>query len=366
VTAQDPLSPLARPHLARLMPYVPGKPLEELARELGITDAVKLASNENPIGPSPRALAAARDALAEMNRYPDAASHALRERLAHKLGVRPDELAFGNGSNELIDLLCRAFAGPSDHGVIGTPTFVCYASSLACAEVPTTEVPLDEGLYWNPERLLAAVTPRTRLLFVDNPNNPTSTHLGRDALVSLLRRLPQHVIAVLDEAYAEFADAADYASGLSLRAHHPHVVVLRTFSKAYGLAGLRVGYAVGPAPLMSALQRVRAPFNVSLPAQAAALAALDDETHLHHTLEHNRVERARLVAGLERLGLRVAPSQTNFVCVGLGREAGPVYEALLRAGVIVRVLGVMPQHLRISVGLVHENDRLLVALEKLR
>jgi histidinol-phosphate aminotransferase len=360
-----PLSPLARPHLARLVPYVPGKPLEELTRELGIDDAVKLASNENPIGPSPRALAAARKVLEQVNRYPDGELHALRARVAEKLGVSPDELAFGNGSNELIDLLCRAFAGPGDHGVIGTPSFVCYASSLGCAEVPTTEVPLDEGLFWNADRLLGAVTSRTRLLFLDNPNNPTSTHLGRAALTQLLERLPHHVIPVLDEAYAEFADAADYASGLGLRAQHPNLVVLRTFSKAYGLAGLRVGYAVGPAALLSALQRVRAPFNVSMPAQAAALAGIDDEAHLRGTVEHNTRERARLTAGLQRLGLRVAPSQTNFLCVAVEREAAPIYDALLRAGVIVRVVPVMPRHLRISVGLEQENDRLLATLARL-
>ena len=365
MSSKDPLSPLARPHLARLVPYVPGKPVEDLTRELGIADAVKLASNENPIGPSPRAIEAAHAVLSQVNRYPDAAVHALRERVARELSVTPDELAFGNGSNELIDLMCRGFAGPSDHAVIGAPTFVCYATSLDCAEVPTSVVPLDDGLFWNADRLLAAVTPRTRLLFLDNPNNPTSTHLGREALVQLLDRLPQHVIPVLDEAYAEFADAADYVSGLSLRAHHPNVVVLRTFSKAYGLAGLRVGYAVGPAALLSVLQRVRAPFNVSMPAQAAALAALDDQVHLRRTLELNRVERARLTAGLGRLGLRVAPSQTNFLCVALERDALPVYEALLRAGVIVRVVPSMPRHLRISVGLTHENDRLLSALAKL-
>jgi len=181
----------------------------------------------------------------------------------------------------------------------------------------------------------------------------------------LLERLPDHVIPVLDEAYAEFADAADYESGLDLRARHPNLVVLRTFSKAYGLAGLRVGYAVGPASLLSALERVRAPFNVGLPAQAAALAAIDDEPHLRGTVEHNREERARLRVGLERLGLRVAPSQTNFLCVAVEREAASIYDALLRAGVIVRVVPVMPRHLRISVGLVHENDRLLSALAPL-
>jgi len=257
------LTPLALAHLAAIAPYVPGKPAEALERELGIASAVKLASNENPIGPSPRALEAARAALGQAHRYADSDAYALRTALGQRLSVAADELAFGHGSNELIDLLCRTFAGPEQHAVIGAPSFACYRLSLLAAQVPFTEVPLDDGLFWNADRLLEAVRPNTRLLFLDNPNNPTSTHVPRAGLVRLLSGLPAHVIPVVDEAYLQFADAPDYVSALELRALHPNLVVLRTFSKAYGLASLRAGYAVAPAQLVSAIERVRLPFNLN-------------------------------------------------------------------------------------------------------
>jgi histidinol-phosphate aminotransferase len=360
------LSPLALPHLAAIAPYVPGKPAEELERELGITSVVKLASNENPIGPSPRAIEAARAVLGQAHRYADSDAYALRTGLSQRLAVARDELALGHGSNELIDLLCRTFAGPEQHAVIGAPSFACYRLSLLAAQVPFTEVPLDDGLFWNPDRLLEAVRPNTRLLFLDNPNNPTSTHLPRTGLQRLLAGLPAHVIPVIDEAYVQFADAPDYASALEMRALHPNVVVLRTFSKAYGLASLRAGFAVGPGELLNALERVRLPFNLNGLAQAAALAALDDEEHLLEVVSSNHAERARLCAALTELGFRVAPSQANFLCAELpSSDSRTMYEALLQKGVIVRPMGGMPRHLRISVGLRDENDRLTAALREL-
>ncbi len=354
--------PLARPHLERVEPYTPGKPVEEVERELGIAEAVKLASNENPLGPSPKALQAMQAVLAQAHRYPDTNAFELRARLARQHDVDPAELAFGHGSNELIDLICRAFAGPADHAVIGTPSFVCYRLSLLAADVPFTEVPLDQGLYWNPERLLQAVQPRTRLLFLDNPNNPTSTHLGQEALSRLLSELPSHVIPVIDEAYFHFADAGDYASALTLRGLGPNLIVLRTFSKVFGLAAARAGYAVGPAALLSYLPRVGIPFNLSSAAQAGALAALDDVEHLTRSVALNQGERARLGQALRELGLQVAPSQANFLCVGFAAEAAPLCQRLLGHGVIVRPIATLPRHLRISVGLPEENDRLLAAL----
>ncbi|MFI5305734.1 MAG: histidinol-phosphate transaminase [Polyangiales bacterium] len=351
-----------RPHLERIEPYAPGKPVEELERELGIAEAIKLASNENPLGPSPMAVAAMQAAAAHVHRYPDTHAFDLRARLAALHGVQPDELAFGHGSNELIDLICRAFAGPSDHAVIGTPSFVCYRLSLLAADVPMTEVPLDQGLYWNPDRLLEAVRPSTKLLFLDNPNNPTSTHLGRDALGRLLAALPSHVIPVVDEAYFHYADAADYVSALELRGVCPRLVVLRTFSKAFGLAAARAGYAVGPAELLSYLPRVGVPFNLNGIAQAGALAALDDREHVARSVDLNRSERPRLRAALVALGFEVAPSQANFLCVEAKVEAAVLYARLLRQGVIVRPIAGMPRHLRISIGLASENDRLLQAL----
>jgi histidinol-phosphate aminotransferase len=346
------------------MPYSAGKPIEELERELGISEAVKLASNENPVGPSPRAIAAMQAALGAVHRYPDNDMFALRERVAALHGVRGEELSFGNGSNHVIDLICRTFAGPQDHAVIGTPSFVCYGLSLAAADVPTTAVPLDAGVFWNVDRLLEAVRPATRLLFLDNPNNPTSTHVGRAALSRLLSALPASVIAVIDEAYCQFADAPDYVSALELRSLCPNLLVLRTFSKAYGLAAARVGYAVGPAELIADLERVRIAFNVSSVAQAGAIAALDDAEHLAHVVELNRRERALLTDALASLGLEPAPSQTNFVFVELPTEAAPIYQSLLCKGVITRTLGGLPRHLRISVGMPDENARLVRALRE--
>lgn len=358
------VSRFARPHLERLIPYSPGKPVDELERELGIAQAVKLASNENPLGPSPRAIDAMRAALSSSHVYPDAGAFALRARLAALHGVDAAELAFGHGSNELIDLMCRTFAGPGDHAVIGTPSFACYALSLTAADVPTTAVPLDAGLFWNPERLLSAVLPNTKLIFIDNPNNPTSTHLGRAGLERLLSGLPDHVIAVIDEAYFQFADAADYHSALELRGLAPNLLVLRTFSKVYGLAAARVGYAVGPRELIADLERGKIPFNVGTAAQAGALAALDDEAHVTRSVESNRRGRAELAAALAELGLHVAPSQANFLFVELPTSADRVYEALLRRGVIVRTLSGLPRHLRISIGLPDDNVKLLSALRE--
>jgi histidinol-phosphate aminotransferase len=355
---------IPRPHLDAVEPYTPGKPIEELGRELGIASAVKLASNENPIGPSPRAIAATHGALLESHRYADTHAHALRQRLARMHDVHPDELAFGHGSNELIDLIIRAFAGSSEHAVIGVPSFVCYRLSLLAADVPYTEVPLDQGLYWNVDRMLAAVRPNTKLLFLDNPNNPTSTHLATAELERLLRALPAHVVPIVDEAYVHFADAPDYSSALALRACHPNLIVLRTFSKVFGLAALRVGYAIGPAALLGYLPRVGVPFNLNGVAQAAALAALDDGEHVQRCVVLNHGERTRVTAELRALGLDVAPSQANFVCVGLARPAQPIYAALLRMGVIVRPIADLTQHLRISIGLPEENDRLVAALRE--
>jgi histidinol-phosphate aminotransferase len=359
------VKPLVAAHIASLTPYIPGKPAEELERELGIVGAVKLASNESALGASPRALEAARAAVAAAHRYPDDEAHALRTRLAAFHGVERAELCLGHGSNELIDLCVRAFATSREHAVIGVPSFSCYGLSLHAADIPTSAVPLRDGLFWDLARVQQAVRPETKLVFLDNPGNPTSTHIAGSALRTFLRELPASVVAVVDEAYFEFATAADYESALHMRDLRERLLVLRTFSKAYGLAGLRLGYAIGRPELISYVQRIRLPFNANSVAQAAALAALDDDAHLRRCIELNARERTRMTRGLEALGLQVAPSQTNFVCVNVARPAQGVYNALLRAGVIVRPFGPpLERHLRISVGLPEENDRLLATLPK--
>lgn len=350
-------------HVERLQPYVPGKPTEELERELGISGAVKLASNENPVGPSPRALRAAEAALASVNRYPDASAFRLRRALAAFHGVPMDDLTVGNGSNELIDLCCRTFAGPGDHAVIGTPSFVCYALGLTAANVPYTEVTLRGLTEWNVDDLLAAVTPSTRLLFVANPNNPTGTIVPRDELRRLITSLPDHVLLVMDEAYVEFADPARFASALEFRELRDELLVLRTFSKAYGLAALRVGYAIGRPETVGYLNRTRAPFNVGTASQEAAIAALADQEFVREYLALNARERGRVEAGLRGLGLAFAPSSTNFVFVHVRQPGSVLFGRMLRRGVIVRPMPKPAEEwVRISVGLPSENERMLDAL----
>jgi histidinol-phosphate aminotransferase len=355
---------LVIPTIEALAPYEGGKPIEELARELGITDAVKLASNENPLGPSPKALEAAGRVLADSHRYPDGAAYNLRAKLAAKHGVKMDEILLGAGSNELLDLTIRTFCTPADHVVFAEPSFVVYRIAALSCGVPFTAVPLTPGLVHDLPAMAAAVTPRTRVLFVANPNNPTGTHVGRAAVEKLLREVPPEVIVVMDEAYLEYADAPDYPNSLELRGLRERLLVLRTFSKIYGLAAFRVGYAVGPRQLIDYMNRVRAPFNVSTLAQAAAVAALDDQQHVEAARSLNQKERRRVTAALEARGLAVAPSQANFVLVDVKRPARPVYDALLKQGVIVRPFASLPTSLRVTLGTERENDRFLKALEQ--
>ncbi len=355
------MSSLVTPSIELLVPYEGGKPIEELARELGVTGAVKLASNENPLGASPKAIAAAREALGSLNRYPDGAAYALRRGLADHHGVALGEVLQGGGSNELLDLVVRAFCTPAHHVVFAEPAFIVYRLAALAGGVPFTAVPLVNHVHDLPA-MAAAVTPATRVVFVANPNNPTGTHVGRAAVETFLREVPPEVIVVMDEAYFEYADASDYPDCLELRGLRERLIVMRTFSKAHGLAALRIGYAIGPARLIDYMNRVRAPFNVTGPGQAAALAALGDREHVEKSARHNTAERARLSAALEGLGVRVAPSQANFVFIELDRPARPVYDALLRRGVIVRPFGNVPHGLRVTVGLAAENDRFLAAL----
>lgn len=353
---------LVIPTIEGLAPYEGGKPIEELARELGITDAVKLASNENPLGPSPRAIEAAQRVLTESHRYPDGAAYNLRAKLAAKHGVAKEEILLGAGSNELLDLVVRTFCTPEQHVVFAEPSFVVYRIAALSCGVPFSAVPLTPGLVHDLPAMAAAVTPQTRVLFVANPNNPTGTHVGRAAIEKLLREVPPEVIVVMDEAYLEYADAPDYPDSLELRSLRERLLVLRTFSKIYGLAAFRVGYAVGPRQLIDYMNRVRAPFNVSTLAQAAAVAALDDEAHVQKARALNRNERTRVTAALERRGFWVAPSQANFVLVDVKRPARPVYDALLKKGVIVRPFASLPTSLRVTLGTERENDRFLGAL----
>jgi len=353
---------LVIPSIEQLAPYEAGKPLETLERELGITNAIKLASNENPLGPSPLALQAITKAIHDIHRYPDAAAWALREKLAAHLGVPMTQIIHGNGSSEVLDLALRTFVGPGQHVVFADPSFVMYRALCLAAGVEFTAVSL-RNLTHDLDAMAMAVRPETRLMFIANPNNPTGTHVGRAALERLLREVPAPVIVVMDEAYIEYADDPDFPNALTLRHLRERLIIARTFSKIYGLAAQRVGYGIGPAPLIDYMNRVRPPFNVASLGQVAALAALDDGEHVRKSRELNRDERSRLMRALPELGITVAPSQANFVYVDCGRPARPIYDALLRQGVIVRPVPA-PSALRITVGLPAENDRLLAALKQ--
>jgi histidinol-phosphate aminotransferase len=302
--------------------------------------------------------------LLESNRYPDGAAYALRAKLAEKHGVGMDEVLLGCGSNEILDLAVRTFCTRQHHIVFAEPAFVVYRIAALAYGVPFSAVPLSAGLVHDLPAMAAAVTPETRVMFVANPNNPTGTHVGRAAVEKLLREVPPDVIIVMDEAYLEYADAPDYADSLELRGLRERLIVCRTFSKIYGLASLRVGYAVSTPTLIDYMNRVRAPFNVSTLGQAAALAALDDSDHVKTAQALNRKERQRLTETLNARGLGVTPSQANFILVDVKRPARAVYEALLKKGVIVRPFASLPTSLRVTVGTERENERFLGALDE--
>ena len=354
-----------------LTPYQPGKPIDELARELGLEadKIVKLASNENPLGPSPKALAAMQKALAETARYPDGSGFSLKHRLAAKLGVQPARITLGNGSNDVLDLIARVFLGPGRSAVFSQHAFAVYPISTQAVGAKARIAPAHDGSR-GPRyghdlgAMLDRVADDTTVVFIANPNNPTGTYATTKELEDFLVALPERVIAVVDEAYFEYVERDDYPDALAWLGRFPNLIVTRTFSKAYGLAGLRVGYAVSHPQVAELLNRVRQPFNVNHLALAAAEAALDDEAHLQKTRELNREGLRQLEAAFERLGLDYIPSIGNFITVDLGRQAQPVFEALLREGVIVRPVTNygLPNHLRVSVGTCEENEAFIAAL----
>ncbi|MCP4005344.1 MAG: histidinol-phosphate transaminase [bacterium] len=359
------LKELVNPHIRDLDPYQPGKPIDELERELGIADSIKLASNESPLGPSLRAVEALHATTEELNRYPDGSCFHLREALATKLGVTGDSLTFGCGSDELLEVLAKCFVAPGDEIVFAWPSFAMYpivAQGMGAVSVP---VPTDAEYKSDVGALLAAVTDKTKLLFLANPNNPTGTSIGEAEFSRLVDELPEHVVLVADEAYLEYVRRPDFPDTLKAIARRTTLVSLRTFSKIYGLAGLRIGYVVGDPELISYLERARHPFNVNSLAQAAAIGALSDVEHVARVRELTHAGIDALAAGLERLGLSCTPSDANFLLVDVGDDAGAVYQGLLRHGVITRPMAGfgLKRHLRVTVGLPEENERFLSALE---
>lgn len=346
-----------------LAPYPPGKPIEELEREYSILGSIKLASNENPLGPSPKALAAITQALGNLHRYPDGNCFYLKRAVAKKLGISPNALVFGNGSNEIIELAVRTFMQRGDEAVMADQAFIVYRLVVQAAGGVGRIVPLRHFTH-DLEAIAEAVTPATRMVFLANPNNPTGTIFFRRQWEDFLAALPPHVIIVIDEAYFEFVDDPAYPDSLAAHGTERLLITLRTFSKIYGLAGLRIGFGVAHPELIDLMNRVRQPFNVGTLAQVAALAALDDDEHVART-KHSNFEGMRFLRQeCDRLGLAYVPSWANFLLVRVGNGAR-IYEALLRQGVIVRPMGVygFPEHVRVSVGTGQENERLVAALE---
>ena len=346
-------------------PYVPGKPMDELEREYGISDSIKLASNENPLGPSPKAMEAIAKQVAKLHRYPDGASHILVNKLAAKMDLRPGQIILGNGSDDILGMLGRALLQPGDEAIIPTPSFLMYAIVTRSAGAVAVHVPLKD-MAIDLEGVLERVTSRTRMIFICNPNNPTGTMLTQAAFTSFLKALPAEVVVVLDEAYIEFVRDPACIQGLSFLNGDPPVVTLRTFSKVYGLAGLRVGYGVMPEDLAQLLNRVRMPFNVNSLAQAGAAAALDDEDFLRRTtaLVHKGLDF--IYKQLDKRGLHYFPTQSNFFLIDMQRDAKTVFEEFLMQGVIVRAMNAYgyPSYIRINVGLPEENQRFIATLDR--
>ena len=346
-------------YIRSLTPYASGKPIEEVEREYGIEGSVKLASNENPLGPSPRALKALQDRLHHLHLYPDGGCFYLKQGLARKLGVSPERLVFGNGSNELIELAVRTFMRPGDEAVMAHQAFVIYRLVVQAAGGSCKIVPLKDFTH-DLEGMAGGITPRTRLLFLANPNNPTGTIYRKKEWERFLERVPPDLLVIVDEAYFEYVADAGYPDSLAYHREPRAILTLRTFSKLYGLAGLRIGYGIGPEGIVDLIHRVRQPFNVNAAAQWAALAALEDHVHVKRSLEVNREGMGYLTKEIARLGLEQIPSHANFILIRVG-SGQDLFEQLLRRGVIVRPMGEydLPEYIRVTIGKAEENVRFI-------
>ena len=356
------------PNIKDITPYPPGKPLEELEREYGLTGSIKLASNENPWGPSPKAIEAIALSLSGLHRYPDGSSYYLTEALAGWLGVDPEEIVLGNGSNEVIEFLVKAFVQQGDEVITSHPSFLMYQKFVQVRGGENTVVPLRD-MNHDLSAITAAVTEKTRLIFMDNPNNPCGTLISRDSFHRFLSGLPEDIVVVLDEAYVDFVAPGkriDVLSYIRKPDTIPAVVSLRTFSKAFGLAGLRVGFGLMHREVASLLHRVRQPFNINMLGQVGALAALTDTDHYNKTITETADGREWLSRKVEELGCRPYPSHTNFFLIDVQGDATGLYEAMLRMGVIVRSMQAydFPEFIRITVGTSEENQRFVTSLEE--
>ncbi|MBF0330119.1 MAG: histidinol-phosphate transaminase [Nitrospirae bacterium] len=355
-------------YVSSIKPYVPGKPISELERELGITGSIKLASNENPLGPSPKAAKAIKNFLknaSEIGRYPDGGGHYLRSALAEKLSskkvsVAIDNIILGNGSNELLDIAVRTFIGPGDEAVMAAPSFVVYSMAVRSVGGVAIEVPLIEYRH-DLLKMAEAVSSKTKIVFIANPNNPTGTMNSKDEFKKFMKLIPDGVLVVLDEAYYEYVCDKDYPDTLKYFAEGRDVLILRTFSKIYGLAGLRIGYGITAKEIAAEMNKLREPFNTNTIAQIAALNALVDKKHVKNSVEANEEGKAYLYRELESMGLKYVPTETNFIYMPLNIDSAKVSDALLKKGVIIRPVG--PKEIRVTIGLPEENRRFIEAFK---
>lgn len=354
---------LALDCVTKLHPYVPGKPIEELERELGITDIVKLASNENPLGPSEKVLAAIAQASKELTRYPDGNGFALKAAIANKYQLNADQITLGNGSNDVLELLARAFVSPENEVIFSQYAFAVYPIVTQAVGAKAVIAPARDYGH-DLQAMSTLISNKTKLIFIANPNNPTGTFLEAGGLENFISQVPETTIIVLDEAYVEYGDRD--VNSIDWLAKYPNLVITRTFSKAYGLAGLRIGYALSNPEIADLLNRIRQPFNGNSLALAAAVVALADDQYIADTKEMNNKGMAQVIAGLEELGLSYIPSKANFLTVDIGRNSDEVFDLLLRKGVIIRPVANygLANHIRVSIGLESENQRFLAALEQ--
>jgi histidinol-phosphate aminotransferase len=355
------ISPLR--YVSTIKPYVPGKPIKELERELGIKDSIKLASNENPLGPSQKALKALRDFIhngSELSRYPEGEGYYLKSAISEKLGVGTDEIILGNGSNELIDIAAKTYIGVGDEAVMATPSFVVYSMAARSVGATPIEIPLTDYRH-DLAAIADAITEKTKIVFVANPNNPTGTVNKKNEFEKFMEKVPDGILIVVDEAYYEYVRDPEYPDTLKYFRDGRDILILRTFSKAYGLAGLRIGYGIAKKDIVSEMNKVREPFNTNTLAQVAALRALDDKEHIKKSKETNELGKGFLYKELDSLGITYVPTEANFIYMPLHVESKIIYDALLRMGVIVRPVG--PREIRVTIGLPEENKRFIEALK---
>jgi len=350
----------ATDYITAIQPYVPGKPVEELERELGISNSIKLASNENPLGPSPDAMKAIKDSFSDLNRYPDGAGYYLKNALSEKLSISLDELILGNGSNELLDIAARAYLQAGDEAVMASPSFVVYAMAVQSVGGRSVQVPLKDYCH-DLEAMAAAITPKTKMIFIANPNNPTGTINTKDEFDALMEKITDDMLVVVDEAYYEYVSAPDYADSMKHFRAGRNILILKTFSKIYGLAGLRIGYGIAKKEILVDMNRLREPFNTNSLAQKAALAALGDTEHVIKSRSTNDQGREYLYKELSSLGISYVPTEANFIYIPI-MDSIAINNSLMKKGIIIRPMG--PKAIRVTIGLPEENRRFIEALKE--